>query len=97
MAVRDKALDKLLREEARAARESRRKPPRPRSYWLRHQREKCWCLGYWFPHRRGGGACDHSPRVDYYRALRDGASVEEAMQLLTASDLRKLYPIPGDD
>jgi hypothetical protein len=26
------------------------------------QRPKpCWCSGYWFPHRKGGGACDHNP------------------------------------
>lgn len=97
MAVRDKVLDKQLREEARAARESRRKPLRPLSYWLRHQREKCCCGGYHFPHRRGGGACDHSPRADYYRALRSGVDPEEAQLLLSVNDLRKLFPIRGDD
>lgn len=92
--AKDKALDKLLREEARAARESRRKPKRPLSYWLRHQREKCDCGGYWFPHRRGGGACYHSPVSDYYHAIRQGVPKEEAMQLLTSDQLDRLFPLP---
>lgn len=40
--------------------------------WQRNRRLKCGCMGYHFPHRRGGGACDHSPTADYHRAKRDG-------------------------
>lgn len=64
---------------------------------MRWQRPKpCWCGGYWFPHRKGGGACHHSPRSDYYLALRAGVPEHEAMQLLSAADLRRLYPLPND-
>lgn len=64
---------------------------------MRWQRPKpCWCGGYWFPHRKGGGACHHSPRSDYYLALRAGVPEREAMQLLSAADLRRLYPLPND-
>jgi len=71
-----------------------KKIPRPLSYWLRHKRQKCKCLGYWFPHRKGGGACEHSSKADYYHALRQGLSQAEAMQLLSVSDLEKLFPLP---
>lgn len=61
------------------------------------QRPKpCWCGGYWFPHRKGGGACHHGTRSDYYLALRAGVPESEAMQLLSAADLRRLYPLPND-
>lgn len=30
----------------------------------------CTCGGYWFPHRKGGGACEHSPTRDIHMALR---------------------------
>lgn len=69
------------------------KPLRPLSYWLRHQREKCGCGGYHFPHRRTGGACDHSPRAAYYIALRHGATQAEAMELLSADQLERMFPI----
>lgn len=71
-----------------------KKIPRPLSYWLRHQREKCGCMGYWFPHRKGEGACEFSPRADYYAALRRGLSQAEAMQLLSVADLEKFFPLP---
>jgi hypothetical protein len=32
----------------------------------------CWCGGYWFPHRIGGGACEHSKTCDIHRAIRTG-------------------------
>lgn len=73
------------------------KPLRPLSYWLRHQREKCQCGGYWFPHRKGGGACDHSPYRDYYLALRAGLPQNEAMQLLTPDQLDRLFPLPSSE
>jgi hypothetical protein len=57
----------------------------------------CWCVGYWFPHRKTSGACDHSSRVDYYRAVRAGLPDDECMALLSAADLRRLFPIPGDN
>jgi hypothetical protein len=69
------------------------KPRRPLSYWRRHQREKCTCHGYHFPHRRTGGACDHSPRRDYYRAIRHGLSQAEAMELLTAGQIEAMFPL----
>lgn len=57
----------------------------------------CWCGGYWFPHRKAGGACDHSPRADYYHAMRQpDVPVSEAMSLLSVDDMRRLYPFPGD-
>lgn len=35
-------------------------------------RPVCWCGGYWFPHRKGGGACDHSKTRDIHLAIRSG-------------------------
>lgn len=63
-----------------------------KAQWLRRKREKCECGGYWFPHRRGGGACSHSPRADYYLALRQGMSQAEAMQLLAVHILERMFP-----
>lgn len=40
--------------------------------WKRNRRLKCECGGYHFPHRRGGGACEHSPTCGIHRALRTG-------------------------
>lgn len=57
----------------------------------------CWCSGYWFPHRRTGGACVHSSRADYYAARRAGCSDAECMELLSAADLRRMFPIEGDN
>lgn len=51
---------------------------RTRGRWLRNKRLRCDCGGYWFPHRRGGGSCDTSPRVWYWRARWQGASETEA-------------------
>lgn len=42
--------------------------------WARNYRCKCHCGGYWFPHRKGSGACDHSKTRDYHRAARANAS-----------------------
>lgn len=53
----------------------------------------CWCGGYWFPHRKGGGACEHSPRADYYLALRYGATMAEAMLELSINQLERMFPI----
>lgn len=63
-----------------------------RSRW-RATLERCDCHGYWFPHRKGGGACEYSPYRDYYRALRAGATVAEAQQMLTADQLNRLFPL----
>jgi len=30
----------------------------------------CWCTGYWFPHRTGGGACEHSKTREIHLAIR---------------------------
>lgn len=63
--------------------------------WLGHKatRERCDCGGYWFPHRKGGGACEHSPYKDYHHALRAGATVAEAQQTLSAGALEKKFPL----
>lgn len=60
----------------------------------RGTRERCDCFGYWFPHRRGGGACEHSSRRTYYEMLRAGVPEAEAMAELSAADLDRLYPLP---
>lgn len=62
----------------------------------RNCRLKCDCGAYHFPHRKSGGACYHGSRSAYYIALRNGASVEEAMQLLSERDLDLLFPLPPD-
>lgn len=54
---------------------------------------RCTCTGYHFPHRRGGGACEHSPRADYYRAKRAGLSESEARELLSAAQLESMFPL----
>lgn len=59
----------------------------------RATRERCDCCGYWFPHRKGGGACDFSSRKDYYMALRGGATIAEAMLELSATQLERLFPL----
>lgn len=56
----------------------------------------CWCGGYWFPHRKGGGACIHGPRSDYYHALRNGLEESEAMAMLSVAQLRRMYPLEND-
>jgi len=30
----------------------------------------CWCIGYWFPHRKCGGACEHSATREIHLAVR---------------------------
>lgn len=50
----------------------------------------CGCGGYLFPHRKHGGACEHSPRADYYQALRAGVPEDEALQLLWADKLERM-------
>lgn len=61
----------------------------------RNTRLRCNCGGYWFPHRKGGGACDHSPRAAFYIALRSGALLSEAMATLSADQLERMFPLPG--
>lgn len=69
------------------------KVKRPLSYWLRHTRLKCSCGGYWFPHRKGGGACIYSPSADYHQAIRAGLSQADAMALLSADVLERVFPL----
>lgn len=57
----------------------------------------CWCSGYWFPHRKGGGACFSSPRSEYYMAIRQGATWAEALELLSVNQLERMFPIPEAD
>lgn len=71
-------------------------PREARRLTHRASRERCDCGGYWFPHRRGGGACDASPRADFYRALRDGATREEAMQTLSVAQLEAMFPLDSE-
>ena len=59
----------------------------------RNTRLRCDCLGYWFPHRVTGGACEHGPRADYFHAIRQGATRSEAEALLWSHQLDKL-PAP---
>lgn len=63
------------------------------SKW-RNTRLRCDCMGYWFPHRRGGGNCEHSARPDFYMVLRGGGSLAEAQQMLTADQLDQMFPLP---
>jgi hypothetical protein len=60
----------------------------------RNTRLACHCGGYHFPHRRGGGACEHNSAADYWWALRHGVSQQEAMQLLSVANLERMFPLP---
>lgn len=60
----------------------------------RNTRLRCDCGGYWFPHRKTGGACDHGPRRDFFIAIRGGATISDAMQELSADQLNRMFPIP---
>lgn len=31
----------------------------------------CWCDGYWFPHRKTGGWCNHNPNSYEFAKQRD--------------------------
>ena len=45
----------------------------------------CWCEGYWFPHRLGGGACHHNKNVMNAAriiAKRMGLSKDETLDML---------------
>lgn len=64
--------------------------------WKRNQQSKCSCSGYWFPHRKGGGSCETSPRADYYHALRGGLSKPEAMEMLSVAQLEKMFPLQDE-
>lgn len=56
----------------------------------------CWCTGYWFPHRRGGGACEHSPTRDIHLALRlkDDELILEALIAYAFASPGKPYTGP---
>ena len=69
------------------------KPKRTQAYWAKHKLEKCECGGYWFPHRKGGGACEHSSKKDFYAAMRAGLPLSECQTLLSVQDLEILFPI----
>lgn len=54
-----------------------------RVFTARHDKRgrlMCYCGGYHFPHRKGGGACEHSKTRDIHLAIRRG----EPEQLLEA-------------
>jgi hypothetical protein len=36
----------------------------------------------------------HGARADYYHAIRQGLSTGEAMQLLSAAQMERMFPIP---
>lgn len=61
----------------------------------RNTRLACRCMGYHFPHRRGGGACEHNSAADYWHALRSGVPQSDAMQLLSAADINRMFPLDG--
>lgn len=56
-------------------------------------RDCCRCAGYWFPHRRGGGACLAGARSDYHRAVRDGEPKLQALQHLSVDQLEWHWPL----
>lgn len=64
------------------------------SRW-RNTRLRCDCMGYWFPHRKGGGACEHSRNRTYHEMLRAGMTQAEAMAELSAADLERMFPLPA--
>jgi hypothetical protein len=74
------------------------KPLRTWAYWARHKKHKCQCGGYWFPHRRMGGACYHNPNEVmslYYRAKHHGMPPDELQKLLEApkqTEATQRYP-----
>jgi hypothetical protein len=72
----------------------RYRTPRHLERW-RNTRLRCDCGNYWFPHRRGGGACAHANpgKRDYYLMLRAGVPESVAMAELSVSDLERLYPL----
>lgn len=43
----------------------------------------CWCGGYWFPHRKGSGACEHNG-VQGVRMLleRQGLDKEQVLEAM---------------
>ena len=41
----------------------------------------CWCMGYWFPHRTGGGCCESAPMTTQIRC-RAARTGEDALQLI---------------
>lgn len=53
-------------------------------------RPVCWCTGYWFPHRKGGGACEHSKTRDIHMAIRMGCQ-----ELLTEALIAYRLKYPG--
>jgi hypothetical protein len=60
----------------------------PPSRQTRNQKLRCDCHGYWFPHRRGGGACEASRTREYHWARRRGESHQDAM-------IEQLWHNPG--
>lgn len=46
--------------------------------WRRNRRLKCMCEGYHFPHRRAGGACNHSRTQVYHLLIRAGETPLDA-------------------
>lgn len=72
--------------------------PLPGLRWMarwRNTRMRCDCMGYWFPHRIGGGACEHSRNRHYHEMLRAGMTQSEAMAELSAADLERMFPLPA--
>lgn len=74
---------------------SRRRGGSPR--WRRNQRLKCLCGGYHFPHRRAGGACDHSPTRDIHLAKRSGEQADVDNAILALAEKRAKTYKPGAD
>jgi hypothetical protein len=61
--------------------------------WKRNRTRKCDCGGYHFPHRKGSGACIYGTRADFYAARRAGLPLKQCMELLSAADLERMFPL----
>ena len=47
----------------------------------------CWCGGYWFPHRKTSGSCEHNPDIMVAANIvadRLGMTMDERIDLLAS-------------
>lgn len=74
-------------------------PERTANAGVKRQRPlPCWCGAYWFPHRIGGGACFHNPKVLYAAQLllkRESASYDTWLTVM--ADLAYDLSQPSSD
>jgi hypothetical protein len=50
---------------------------KPKRRIRRNKPRPCYCSGYWFPHRKGGGCCHSNPMAAFLAAERQGIHGEE--------------------